>query len=298
MDSPPLLDFGRRFPAARTLTLEQNHRSVPGVVTAANRLMSGSRGALTLVAHRPAEPGRACALVRYGTDAEEAAGVAARVAALLASGTRPEDVGVLMRINGQAAEIESALTDAGIAVTTRGTLKYFEQPVVREAIMLLRAASVAALDEPLFKSVSDVLRELGHTHLPPDGPGERRTRWELLDAVARLAEESPTGTTLRDFVLELAERQAAQHEPTMHAVTLATLHSAKGLEWEHVFVVGVSEGLMPISYAVTPEEVEEERRLLYVGVTRARRRLQLSWAALSRSGERRVSRFAADLTIA
>jgi DNA helicase-2/ATP-dependent DNA helicase PcrA len=107
----------------------------------------------------------------------------------------------------------------------------------------------------------------------------------------RLAEEAPEGTTLASFVAELLERQSGQHEPTMSAVTLATLHSAKGLEWDSVYIAGVSEGLLPISYARTEFAVEEERRLFYVGVTRARERLHFS----SGGPNRQPSRFLKDL---
>jgi DNA helicase II / ATP-dependent DNA helicase PcrA len=128
-----------------------------------------------------------------------------------------------------------------------------------------------------------------------------RDKWESLNALMALAEEAGKATTLREFVDELFERQAGQHDPTREAVTLATLHSAKGLEWDSVHIVGLSEGLLPISYARTAEAIDEERRLLYVGVTRARKRLSLSWAASGvgaggRGGSRRQpSRFLAEL---
>jgi DNA helicase-2/ATP-dependent DNA helicase PcrA len=260
--------------------------------------MAGRRGALTLVP-ASAEPREgSCSVRRYGTDAEEAAGVAGEVANLLASGVPPESVAILYRVNSQAASLEAALADAGVPVATRGSRRYFEQPVVREAVMLLRGASVAEQGKPLFQAVSDVLREIGYTHRAPQGPGEQRTRWELLDALATLSEQAPPGTTLATFVQDLAERAAAQHDPPLHAITLATLHAAKGLEWPVVFLVGLTEGLLPISYAGTPDAVEEERRLLYVGVTRARERLRLSWAATGsreRASERSPSRFLADL---
>ena len=105
----------------------------------------------------------------------------------------------------------------------------------------------------------------------------------------KLAEGSPPGTTLREFVDDLVERQASQHEPTVAAVTLATLHSAKGLEWDAVHLVGLADGMVPIGYARTDAAIEEERRLLYVGITRARKRLALSWSG------RTPSRFLADL---
>lgn len=164
--------------------------------------------------------------------------------------------------------------------------------------MLLRGATVTTAAEPLFKTVSDVLRSIGWSQEPPEVAGAVRDRWDSLNALMRLAEEAPPGTTLRQFVDELFERQSGQHEPTRAAVTLATLHSAKGLEWDCVYLVGLSDGLLPISYAKDAAAVNEERRLLYVGITRARRRLALSWSASSapgRGGQRSASRFLADL---
>ena len=165
--------------------------------------------------------------------------------------------------------------------------------------MMLKGAAVSIVDEPLFKTVSDVLRSLGWTQEAPEQRGAVRDRWESLNALMGLAEASPPDTTLRQFVDELFARQQGQHEPTMAAVTLATLHSAKGLEWRSVYLVGLSEGLVPISYAQGLEAIDEERRLLYVGVTRARERLRLSWGAAGqgRGGERRPSRFLEELRI-
>jgi DNA helicase-2/ATP-dependent DNA helicase PcrA len=163
--------------------------------------------------------------------------------------------------------------------------------------MMLRGATIVKSPEPLFKTVSDILRGLGWTQEPPEAGGAVRSRWEALNALMLLAEEQPPGAGLAAFVAELLERSEGQHDPTMPAVTLATLHSAKGLEWDTVFLLGLQEGLVPIGYAVTPAAIEEERRLLYVGVTRARRRLRLSWSASSgrRPGENAPSRFLADL---
>ncbi len=235
----------------------------------------------------------------HDDDRAEARAVAAEIAAEIAAGTRPEDIAVLYRVNVQAAVLEQALGDLGISYHMRGAKRFFDLPEVRQAIMSLRAASVAATDEPLFKSVSDVLRELGWSLRPPEGRGAVRERWESLNAIMGLVDEMPPGTTFRRFTDELLARQAGQHEPTLSAVTLATLHAAKGLEWDSVHLIGLSEGLVPISYATGFDQIDEERRLLYVGITRARRRLRLSWAQRGsqpgRPVQRQPSRFLAEL---
>ena len=298
-----LLGFEREHPGATVVRLEQNYRSTPSVIDVANRLMRGRSGALTL---RTAElPGGARDVdpvpepTAYEDDRAEARAVAQRIAVELAAGSRPEHIAVLYRVNVQSAALEQALGDLGISYQIRGAKRFFDLPEVRQAVMSLRAASLAATDDPLFKSVSDVLRSLGWSVQPPEARGAVRERWESLNAIMGLADEQPPGRTLRAFTDELLARQAGQHEPTMSAVTLATLHAAKGLEWPSVYLVGLSEGLVPISYATTFEQVDEERRLLYVGITRARERLHLSWAARGnqpgRPSSRQPSRFLSEL---
>jgi DNA helicase-2/ATP-dependent DNA helicase PcrA len=295
-DAGYLLRFGAEHPDATVLRLESNYRSSGAIVDTANRLMRDQPGALRLRA--VAAHGSFPTTRSFGSDAQEARAVAGAIAAEIAGGTAPSDIAVLFRINAQSAAIEAALTDAGVSTRTLGGTRFFDRREVKEALMLLRGASVTtARDEPLFKTVSDVLRSIGWTQEAPEAPGAVRDRWESLDSLMRLAEDSREGTTLAGFVAELLDRQSAQHEPTLPAVTLATLHSAKGLEWESVHLVGLAEGLVPISYATTPAAVEEERRLFYVGITRARRRLSLSWGERSAGsgGTRRPSRFLAEV---
>ncbi len=174
----------------------------------------------------------------------------------------------------------------------RGAERFFERAEVREAGTALRGAARAGRNDSLLDGAEDlaaqvraVLSTKGWTTRPPAGSGAVRDRWESLAALVRLAEDFETakpGATLTDLVRELDERAAAQHAPTVQGVTLASLHAAKGLEWDAVFLVGLTEGMMPIAYARTEEQIEEERRLLYVGVTRARHHLSLSWS-LARS---------------
>ncbi|MFD1714241.1 ATP-dependent helicase [Amnibacterium flavum] len=293
-----LLDFGATYTDAQVIRLERNYRSDPGVLAVANKLMRDRPGALTLAPTRPTDAAeRVVELHTYPDELAEARSVADDIAARVGSGVAPSEIAVLFRINSQSAALETALDERGISATVRGTGRFFDQREVKEAMMMLRAAALTMSDEPLFKTVSDILRSLGWTQQAPETRGALRDRWESLDTIMTMAEQCPPGTTTGQFVEDLGERQAAQNEPTRDAVTLATLHSAKGLEWDHVYLVGLSEGYLPISYAKTPQAVEEERRLLYVGITRARSTLRLSWAKVGphRAAERPRSRFLEEL---
>jgi DNA helicase II / ATP-dependent DNA helicase PcrA len=293
-----LLGFENEHDDAVVVRLEQNYRSTPAVVENANRLMRGRPGALTLHAREGAPRGVDPTITVSRTDSEEARAVATAIAKEIADGAKPEQIAVLYRINVQSAAIEAALGDAGIPFQLRGATRFFELREVKEALMLLRGAALTATTDPLFKTVSDVLRSLGWMQDQPETRGAVRDRWESLNAIMGLAEAAPAGTTIRAFVDDLFERQTSQHDPERSAVTLASLHAAKGLEWESVHIIGLSEGLVPISYARGADAIEEERRLLYVGITRARARLSLSWAERQRDAgsQRQQSRFLAELT--
>jgi DNA helicase-2/ATP-dependent DNA helicase PcrA len=247
---------------------------------------SGS-GRGDLVAQRKAGPEPS--VEEYPDEAAEATGVALRVVRLIALGVPPREIAVLVRINAHLERFEQVLADAGVAFTVRGGERFYERPEVRKALVLLRGAARAATDGADATSVPDslpaavrhVLASAGLTGVPPTGRGAPRERRESLTAIAALAEETSAArpdATLADFAAEMARRAEYGHAPVANAVTLATMHAAKGLEWDAVLIPGLVEGIMPIMHARTPEAIEEERRLLYVAVTRAREHLTLSWA--------------------
>lgn len=297
-DARFLLEFAGAHDGARVVRLETNYRSDAAILAVANELMRGRPGALELTAAHAASTVEGDheappTVTAYEDDVAEARGVAAQVAAKIGAGIDPRRIAILYRAHSQSAELVRALADRGIAATVLGGRRFFEIPEVRQAVMALRGASVAPLESGFTDAVRDVLRSLGLTDEPPQAGGALRDAWEARAAILRLAEESPPGTSLRGFTDELQARAKAQHEPALRTVTLATLHAAKGLEWDHVHLLGIAEGLLPISYAATFEQVDEERRLAYVGITRAGRALSLSWSRGTR--ERQPSRFLREI---
>lgn len=306
-----LVGFARacRSGAGGTLVrLVRDYRSTPQVVGLANQVIRLARGdearlRLELVGQRPAGPEPV--LRGYADEPAEAAGVAARCAELVAGGTPPREIAILFRTNAQSEAYEEALAEAGVPYVVQGAERFFERTEVRQAMAALRSA-VRTVGEGvgLRAAATEALVAVGWRPDAPPSGGAARERWEALAALIRLAEDfgearEPNGRqsgdtrTLAEFNDELTRRAQMQHAPTVDGVTIASLHSAKGLEWDAVFLVGLVEGVLPTVYAKTPEAIEEERRLLYVGITRARIFLTLSYASARSPGgrARRPSRF-------
>ena len=311
-----LIDFPRKLRSAVVIRLVRDYRSTPQVVGLANAVIRQARGnearlRLELVGQRP--PGAEPELKIFPDEAGEAAAVARRCRELISSGTSPSEIAVLFRTNAQSETYEEALAEAEVPYVVRGAERFFERPEIRQAMIALRAAVRSTPGEtPLVPAVVDALAATGWAREQPPAGGAARERWEALAAVVALAEEyakAPTlvpigqaGAVQRDVSLtefndELSRRAEQQHAPTVEGVTLASLHSAKGLEWDAVFLVGLSDGTLPTTYAKTPEQLEEERRLLYVGVTRARQWLWLSYGQARSAGgrARRPCRFLPQL---
>lgn len=290
-----LLEFGRRHPDAVIVRLETNYRSQAPILAAANALMHGRPGALELVPARESFSADAPTVTAYDSERDEAEGIAAAVSSRISAGASPAEIAVLYRAHAQSAVLQQALAAQGVATSVLGGTRFFAMPEVRQAVLALRAAAVAPTEHDFLPGVRRVLRELGLTEEPPVAGGAQRDGWEARRAILRLAEEAGPGETLRSFSDALMARAKDQHEPTLRTVTLSTLHAAKGLEWPHVHLAGWAEGALPISYATGFEAVDEERRLAYVGVTRAARTLALSWSRSAGRGERGPSRFLAEI---
>ena len=293
-----LLEFPRRFPEAVVVRLQRDYRSTPQVVGCANTLIGAARDRpagtrLRLIGQRPAGPDPD--FTEHDDEVAEAAAVATRIRRMIADGVPPSEIAVLFRVNAQSETYEQALTEAGVPYQVRGGERFFHRPEIRRAMSVVRMAGAGT--GALVDDVRAVLAPVGLTPDPPGGAAQR-AQWESLLALVELAEELAgvePEADLRRFAAELETRADAAHPPTVQGVTLASLHAAKGLEWDVVFLVGLVDGTLPIQHADGDEHaIEEERRLLYVGITRARRQVLLSWALSRQPGgarRRRRSRF-------
>jgi ATP-dependent DNA helicase UvrD/PcrA len=293
--SDHLITFADRYADTRVVRLSQNYRSTPQVLSLANRLIPG-RELRAVGADGP----RPELVAHAHADGELAATVTA-IHRLVADGVSETEIAILVRTNAQLVPLEAALTGAGIPFTVRG-VRFFARPDVRAARSALRTDATGRLS----RIVATRWRtELGFDEASPAGPGaEARDRHAALGtllAMARSLEQEQPDATVADFLAELSRRDAAEADAAGEGVTLSTLHRAKGLEWDAVFLPMLEEGTLPIRQsAADPAALAEERRLLYVGITRARRHLVLSWAS-SRPGAKgsavraRPSRFISEL---
>lgn len=298
-----LLDFSRQFPESTVVRLERDYRSTPQVVSLANQVIAAARGRvagskLHLIGQRA--PGPSPTFHEHPDEVAEAASVARSIKRLVQSGTAPAEIAVLYRINAQSEAYEEALTAAGVPFQVRGGEGFFSRQEIRQSLVALQRASERGAEGDLPEIVRAVLEPLGLTAEPPTGT-KARERWEALSALAELVDDEVAARPDLEFAALMAElrlRADARHAPVVQGVTLASLHAAKGLEWDAVYLVGLADGTLPISHALAhgpdSEAVEEERRLLYVGITRARMHLELSWALARTPGGRqgrRPSRF-------
>lgn len=300
-----LTGFADRFPQARVVRLVRDYRSSPQVVGLANRVARNTRlGTVTLESQCP--PGPEPRVLPCANEYDEAAAVTRWLVEQHEAGVPWREQAVLYRVHAQSPLFESALAQAGVPFMVRGGEGFYDRPEVRQVMGTLTERARRDPGLPCVDACRDVLARLGWTAQPPVGQGRVRERWESLAAVLALAEdvasaqaEAGDGTAdLAAFVAELTARAQAEHPLSADGVTLSTLHAAKGLEWTAVALVGVQEGTLPLSLAAGPEQVAEEARLFYVGITRARSRLLICWSRARRSGggNRFPSRFLEGIT--
>lgn len=258
--------FTQRFPDAEVIRLSTGYRSTPEITFAANALLRHGAMGQELVAQN--DHGSAPSVVGYSDEAAEVNGVLSEITELLNSGTPPHEVAILARTNSQLKSVERAMQKVNLPYQVRSTERFFDRREVRDFLSEVRKASVIPAEG---QGWIDELRTLAQPYLTG----------EAIDGIAALlhlareldSDENFTPKTLRGYLREVEDRVQQNNPPTMPVITLATLHAAKGLEWERVFLIGASEGQLPVSDA----SIDEERRLFYVGITRAKADLHISY---------------------
>ena len=258
--------FTQRFPDAEVIRLSTGYRSTPEITFAANALLRHGAMGQELVAQN--EHGTQPSVVGYSDDAAEVNGVLSEITELLSAGTPPHEVAILARTNSQLKSVERAMQKVNLPYQVRSTERFFDRREVRDFLSEVRKASVIPAEG---QGWIDELRTLAQPYLTG----------EAIDGIAALlhlareldSDENFTPKTLRGYLREVEDRVQQNNPPTMPVITLATLHAAKGLEWERVFLIGASEGQLPVSDA----SIDEERRLFYVGITRAKADLHISY---------------------
>ena len=268
--------FTQRFPEAEVIRLSTGYRSTPEITFAANALLRNSSMGQELTASN--DHGLHPSVDGYKDESGEIAGILSQITALLSEGTAPQEIAILARTNSQLNGVERAMNSKGLPYQVRSTERFFERQDVRDFLKQVRQASVLPTEGATW---IDELRTIAQPYLTG----------ESIDGIAALlhlgreldSDDGFTPKTLRGFLREVEDRVTQNNPPTMPVVTLATLHAAKGLEWERVFLMGASEGILPLetgSTGASDAVVAEERRLFYVGMTRAKVDLHISYRGL------------------
>jgi DNA helicase-2/ATP-dependent DNA helicase PcrA len=259
-----LLNFQNRFPNAQVFRLSRGYRSTPEIINSANRIL---RQANLVSDHgielqSANEHGDKPMVNGFNTSADEISYVVEEVAKEIAKGTDSSEIAILARTNAQLDQVKSALNNLKIASQIKSGERFFDRVDVRDAMRVIRSASVLPSEiGDWYTDLVSVLRPFGEA--------------DYVTAFLRLAKsiQENGGTNMRAFLREIEDRAEQNNPPTLPGITLATLHAAKGLEWNHLFLIGVSDGVLPMG-----NDLNEERRLFYVGVTRAKQRIQITYA--------------------
>ena len=279
-DAGYLIDFDRYFPGGSTVTLEDNYRSTPQILAVANGvLQQGPNVAIRLRPHRPA--GAVPTVRALPDDTAEARAVARACRDGHRPGVPWSAQAVLVRTNAQTALIAEAMSAAGVPHRVRGSGRLLEQPEVTDALQVLRRSASLEI------GLADLEHDLG------DRSRLTEERAANVTEVVRLGREylalEPAGDTAA-FLAWLSTTLRDEDRGGGDAVDIVTFHAAKGLEWPVVHIAGLEEGYVPIHHAETDADVDEERRLLYVALTRARDELHCTWARSRTFGSRTMNR--------
>jgi DNA helicase-2/ATP-dependent DNA helicase PcrA len=257
-----LENFPKRFTNAQIFYLSRGYRSTPEIIHMANRIVANG-SVLDSQLHSVNNHGEKPDIKGFSDSKTEAEFVLGKITKLIGEGVNPNKIAVLARTNAQIDLIQSVLSKANLPTQIKVSERFFDRVDVKDAIRQIRQASV------LPSEINDWLADLRALLLPF---GDADFVYAFLNLAQELNTNEPK-SSMRTFLRELNERAEQNNPPTLPGITLATLHSAKGLEWPYIFLIGVSDGILPMG-----QDLAEERRLFYVGVTRAAKQLVITYS--------------------
>jgi len=307
----------RDYSDTKIINLEQNYRSTQNILEAANSVISKNTSHPILKLWTENTEGERINIYTARSGFDEADFVVEKIIELTSLNKNKsifKDIAVLYRTNAQSRVLEEAFLHSGIPYTLVGGIRFYDRKEIKDVISYLRLLvnpkdkvsekrliklgvrkyekfkliqfDISNLDNKSTLDILDeVLQRTGYLEIYQKETEENITRLENIKELRSVATEFPQ---INDFLEQVALVEAEQSEKgklknpneVRNAVALMTLHAAKGLEYSIVFIVGMEEGLFPHSRSLMDvSQIEEERRLAYVGITRAKRKLYLSYAS-------------------
>jgi DNA helicase-2/ATP-dependent DNA helicase PcrA len=257
---------------ASRLFLSRTYRCPRAVTALAQSLMANTSTPVRMHSHSNADG--AVITLTASNEYEEARLIAHRIQDLLNDGVSPEEIAVLVRLGSMSQYFEKAFEELNIPFSLRGARPFFDRSEIKEVLLALRQGYEAS-NQNVRELILKIALHQGWTPESQSASESGRQVWESITGLLNLADQLGSDITLGDFFHNVALLAQQNLAPVESVVTIATLHSAKGLEWEHVFVPGLVEGVLPYSEA----SLDEERRLLFVGITRSKQTVTLTMPA-------------------
>lgn len=289
-DPSLITSLSKKYSGARTVILSQNYRSTPQVLTLAKSVLGRksreSPVESSLVPNIPDGP--IPAIRAFSTDLAEAQSLARLVKQARQPGTSWDSIAILARTNSQLLPIQKAFRTAGIPAFIAGEASYINQSEIRALLASLERGAVQLRGTSLLAWLEGMVESSLQNYQESASSADNLNLF--LELARDFLSNNPDADSRSLSTWMRAESSSALEETTRDAVALTTFHKAKGLEWRAVFVAGMEEGLVPIAKAESAEALSEEKRLLYVAITRAKKEITLTWAKQRAFGERRLTR--------
>ncbi len=287
-----LQDFKQNHPETLQIELNRTYRCPEAICNVANNLMNLSPTPSSMISAK--DNSGQVGLKHYSDEVVEAQEIANQISKLIENGVDPREIAVLLRINSMSPVFETAFENLNIPYSMRGLTRFFERPEVKQMLLDLRVGSYISSGIDLIAAVKQVATLHGWTEIPKYSSESARSKWESLSALISVAVDLKShnpNASFDEYFAEIAHRTNENYDPQAAAVTISTIHTAKGLEWDHVFIPSVVEGILPFDPKRAPENTEEERRLFYVAITRAKQVVQISTSRTRLGYENAPSRF-------